>query len=164
MPEQTQSNSFDLKTHHFDGRGRLKGHNPYRLHIDRGTSLFERPVNSGNVFYENNEPAGRVDYTRDEQGRILSKKFDAKAVHKAYVAPLSNDQKLVQENEGLREKTARLEAELAAINAEKEQKKAELPPPPKVETKPAAAAGSVAPAKTEALISVTKSPPELPEI
>lgn len=157
MPEQIQSDKFDLQTHFFDGRGRLKGHSPYRLHIDRGTSLFERPVNSGNLFYENNEKAGRVEYSRDAEGRIFAKKFDPKATHKEYVKPLSADEKVHYENESMREQITKLEAELAAINAEKEAKKDETPAP-LATVRPAVAVNSP---KTEPAAKAALTLPEI---
>lgn len=159
MPEQLQTEKFDLQTHHFDGRGRLKGHNPYRLHIERGTSLFERPVNSGNLFYENNEVAGRVEYTRDEDGRIIGKKFDPKAAHKAYQKPLSADEKVHYENESMREKIAKLEAELAAVKAEQDAKA-----PPAAAPKAAEAAKPQVTVAAEVKPAAQKAPPSLPEI
>ena len=50
--------------------------------------MYERPVNSGNLFYENNQPAGRVEVTRDAKGRIVGKEFDFTAKHKEFRTPL----------------------------------------------------------------------------
>lgn len=127
MPEQSQSEvqetKFNLRTHHWDARGRLKSKSHYRLHIVNGAQYFERPVNSGNLFYENNEPAGRVEYHKDEKGRA-HKKFDFEAEHKAYVAPLTGMEKIHFENESLKEQNAKLLAEIQAIKAEKDAKEA----------------------------------------
>jgi hypothetical protein len=44
---------FDLRTHIRDSKGYVAKKNPYRLIIDNGVQLFERPVGSG-VFYAAN--------------------------------------------------------------------------------------------------------------
>lgn len=116
-------NKFDLVTHRWDGQGRLVGKNPYRTYIIEGRSYFERPVNSGNLWFENNQPAGRVELTFNDKGHIASKKFEFDAAHKEYTAPLTGAERVHYELEQERSKTAALEAELAAIKAEREPKK-----------------------------------------
>lgn len=127
---QPDPNKFDLRTHHFDGRGRLKKVNHYRMHNHKGVNYFERPVGSGNLFSENNEPAGRVEFLeiKNERGHVIkSKSFDFKAEHKDYVAPLSGQEKLHFENEQLKNENSVMKAALAeieAIRAENEKLKA----------------------------------------
>lgn len=123
MPEQIEEQKFNLRTHHWDARGRLKKRDNYRLHVKDGVQYFERPVNSGNLFYENNEPAGRVEYVPDEKGRKF-KKFDFEAEHKSYVAPLTGTEKLHFENQNLKDENAKLLAELEAIKQEQAAKDA----------------------------------------
>lgn len=120
-------NEFDLRTHHFDGRGRLKGKNPYRAHIQNGIVYYERPVGSGNLFYENNEPAGRVEFleAKDVRGKIIKKKsFDHEAAHKDYTAPLQGAEKMHFELANTKAENAAILAELEAIKAENEKLKA----------------------------------------
>lgn len=122
---------FDLNTHSWDNRGRLRSKNMYRAHVVNGTYLFERPVNSGNLFYENNAPAGRVECKYGANGAIVGKTFNEKAEHKAYEAPISGDEKLHFENKTLHDQNVKLQAELEAIRAEKaaktDQPAAEMP-------------------------------------
>lgn len=109
-------NKFDLVTHQFDGRGKLASKNPYRLHIKDGSQYYERPVDSGNLWYENNQPAGRVEV----KGGV--KLFDTSAPHKLYQAPPTGQEKLYFQNEELRFKNEALIAELESIKAEREVK------------------------------------------
>lgn len=134
---QTQPAKFDLRTHYFDRRGRLISKDPYRLHINDGVKLFERPVGSGNLFYENNEPAGRVEIELSADGLKQTKKFNLSASHKAYVAPLTDDQKVIQENAALKAKNEALAAELAAIKAENDAKVVGMKPASKAAPAPA---------------------------
>lgn len=127
-------NKFDLVTHKWDHQGALIEKNLYRSYILDGRQYFERPVNSGNLFFENNQPAGRVEYTFGPTGKISSKKFMFEADHKTFVAPLVGDEKLHFELEQMRAKNAQLEAELSAISKDsvkkesmKETKTVEVP-------------------------------------
>ncbi len=133
---QTQTENphvFSLRTHKFNARGHLVSRNLYRLHIKDGTKYFERPVNSGNLFYENNDPAGRVEFVVDEKTKRKVKKFDFAAEHVEYRAPLVGAEKLVAEledaNKALAEeraKTATILAELEAIRADQAKINAQL--------------------------------------
>lgn len=120
MPEATNKIAgFDLRTHTFDKRGRLKEKNLYRLHIQNGAHYYERPVDSGNLWTEGGEPTGRVEKIIDEStGKAIGKTFDYKAAHKKYTAPLTGAEKLSFENEDLKAKNASILAELAALRAE----------------------------------------------
>lgn len=108
-------NKFDLVTHKFDPQGRLTSKNTYRTYIMDGSSYFERPVNSGNLWYENNQPAGRVELTFGPTGKIASKKFDFQAAHRDYVQPLTGAEAVHFELLAEREKNEAIAAELAAI-------------------------------------------------
>lgn len=119
MQNPNQETKFDIRTHRFDHRGRLKSRNLHRVHVQNGTVLYERPVNSGNLFYENNQPAGRVEVVLDERGKIKSKKFDHSAMHKEFVAPLTGSEKLHFENQQLSAQLQAAMKELEAIKAEK---------------------------------------------
>jgi hypothetical protein len=112
-------NKFDLQVHRWDNQGHLISKNPYRNFIIEGRSYYERPVNSGNLWFENNQPAGRVECTFNEKGHIATKKFDFDAPHKEWTAPLTGDAKIHFELEQAREQNAALAAELAAIKASK---------------------------------------------
>ena len=116
-------NKFDLSTHRWDSQGNLTKKNPYRMFMVGDRTVFERPVNSGNLWGENNQPAGRVEieFSKDKPGVIAKKSFDFEAPHKEYKAPLSGSDKLHYELEQEKEKTAALERELAQIRASKGQ-------------------------------------------
>lgn len=114
-------NKFDLVVHRWNSQGIPVGNpNHYRLHNQNGNNYYERPVNSGNLWTEGNQPAGRVELTFGENGKIARKSFEFNAAHKEYVAPLTGDAKMHFENEQLKTKTAALEAELAQIKKERE--------------------------------------------
>ena len=119
---ESDPNKFDLRTHVWDSQGNLTKKNLYRNYIMDGRSYFERPVNSGNLWFENNQPAGRVELTFNEAGHIIAKKFDFNAEHKEYKAPMTGAEKIHYELEQERAKTAQLKAELDAINKEKRVK------------------------------------------
>ncbi len=116
-------NKFDLRTHDFNARGLLRGKNAYRLHVVNGIQMFERPVNSGNLFYENNEEAGRVEYIRsDKNNKVIGKKFLNDAKHVAYKAPISGAEKLEMELAASQIKAEALQKELDAIKREQAEK------------------------------------------
>lgn len=121
MESQTP-NKFDLKVHHRTRKGHLIKVDPYNLYIDKGTHYYERPILSGNLFFENNAPAGRIERDFDKNGNIISEKFDFTAAHKEYVPPVTGAEKLAAENADLQAKYAQAQAELAAIKAELEAK------------------------------------------
>lgn len=113
-------NKFDLRTHVWDTQGTLVKKNLYRAHIVDGRMLFERPVNSGNLWGENNQPAGRVDLEFGPNGKIAKKTFDFNAEHKAYTAPLTGAEALHYQLEQEKEKSAALQRELDQIKAVQE--------------------------------------------
>lgn len=120
-------NKFDLRTHVWDSQGLLVEKNIYRSHIREGVTYFERPVNSGNLWHENNQPAGRVEYVFAPNGKVSSKTYHIGAPHKEYTAPLTGDEKLHYELEQERERNAQLAAELAAIKKDAGAKLAQVP-------------------------------------
>ncbi len=113
---------FDLVTHRWDSQGQQVINNPYRMFIRDGNKLFERPVNSGNLWFETNQPAGRIECTFNDKGHIIEKRFDDKAEHKTYSAPLKGMEKAHYELEQQRARNAELEAELAAIKGDRKPK------------------------------------------
>lgn len=99
------------------------------MYVVDGAQYYERPVNSGNLWYPNNQPAGRVELEFNDQGHIVSKKFDHTAPHKDYVAPLHGAEKVHFELEQARMKNAELAAELAQIRKEREPVREETTAP-----------------------------------
>ncbi len=112
-------NKFDLRTHEWDAQGILVRKNLYRLHIREGNHYFERPVNSGNLWFENNQPAGRVELKFNKLGHITSKEYKFDAEHKEYSPELTGNDKLTFQLEQERSRSAELEAELLAIRGER---------------------------------------------
>lgn len=141
-------NKFDLMVHRWDSQGHLVGKNPYRMHLDGDRKYFERPVNSGNLWYENNQPAGRVELEFNDKGHIVSKSYKPEAKHIEYTVPLSGADKMHYELEQERMRSSELQAELEAIKKERAAnalievvaapKEVELKVEPKIEVKPSA--------------------------
>lgn len=113
---------FPLKVHHRDQKGHFLGKSPYTMYVKNGVQYFERPVGSGNLFYENMESAGRIERIKGKDGKSITAKFDFEAAHKEYIAPLSGDQLMQIELAEARKKSEALELELAAIKAERDGK------------------------------------------
>ncbi len=101
--EALKPQGFDLRTHLRDKKGRLLKTQPYRLHMRGSQKYFERPLNSGNLFYENGEHAGRL-----TNGIV-----DAKAKHIEYTPPLSGSEKMAAELESLRAELDQIKRERA---------------------------------------------------
>lgn len=109
------SNHFDLRNKIRNSEGEITAKQDYFIYVEGGERLFERPIGSGNLFYANNEEAGRV--TKEEGKNV----FDKKAKHKDFKTPATEQEEI---QEALKASSAELEAmkkELAAIKAEKEQ-------------------------------------------
>lgn len=115
-------NKFDLQVQAWNGQGQLIKANHYRQHIIGGTTYFERPVNSGNLWFENNQPAGRMEYTFGEDGKIAKKELRVGAPHVEYTKPLAGAEKVHFELEQAKARNAQLEAELAAIRADSDKR------------------------------------------
>lgn len=102
--------SFDLIVHRRDTKtGRVTEVAPYRLFVKDGVEYFERPKGSGNLFFRNNEVAGRM----------VDGSVKASAEHVAWVAPLNADQKLAQQSAAQAEEIRKLQLELDAMKREK---------------------------------------------
>lgn len=114
---EADPSKFDLRTHFFDGQGRLVKQNHYTLHVISGDRFFERPVNSGNIWFENNQPAGRIEYIKDSSGNTAKRVLLGEA-HKVFTRKLEGDEALQCALQQQQERTAALEAELASIRAE----------------------------------------------
>lgn len=110
---------FDLRTHIWDARGKLVKTNNYRKFIMGGEEYYERPVNSGNLWHGNNQPAGRMEFTFGPDGKISSKKLCLGEPHKEFTAPLSANERIEFEVQQLRADNERIAAELAAIKGER---------------------------------------------
>lgn len=126
---------FDLVVTHRDPKtGLVTKQTPYILRVcgeqgsDQRSRMWERPAGSGNVFDRENNPVGRWIYEDQViQGKkVRIGKHDPKAAHIEWAPPLTEDQKIAQEN-------ATLKAEIAALKAEQSQK--DPTPTTKVETK-----------------------------
>lgn len=117
---QTKANEarFDLNTHKRDKFGKIVEVRPYRLHFIGGEKAFEWPVGSKNLWFENNEPAGRLVDTVDEKTGKKAQKFDFTATHIDYVRPLGQDEQAALEMSEIKSQNAALQAELAALREE----------------------------------------------
>lgn len=114
---KSDPNKFDLRTHYWDATGKLTKKDLYTCYVRNGISCYERPLNSGNLWYDNNQPAGRIELGKDPAGKTI-KIFNHEAEHIAYVAP-SSASELEVALHAERAKAAELEAELASIRAER---------------------------------------------
>jgi hypothetical protein len=119
-------NKFDLRVHTWDGQGKLVAENHYRLFNMDGRNYFERPVNSGNLWYENNEPAGRVELTFGPTGKISSTEFKFDAPHKEFSPALTGADKIAFELEQTRAENERLKQELEESRMEQKIRAAVL--------------------------------------
>jgi len=123
---EVRPDQFDLQTHQFDKRGNLKSTNHYFLHIRGTAKYFERPQFSGNLFTENDEPAGRVERLIDEKTGKTVLSFDHSVEHKQYAPPLEGAEKIHHELAETKAENAALLAELEALRAEKDAKEAAI--------------------------------------
>ncbi len=113
---QEPRKKFSFETHKFDANGNLVSVDHYRLHNAGGTSYYERPKFSGNLWFENNEPAGRVEYKANEKGKLTKHLLIGEEYpHQEYVKPLSGAEAIAAE-------LAQAKAELAQIKAEQSAK------------------------------------------
>lgn len=115
---------FDLRTHiRHPKTGVLERTNHYRLFCEGSEQFFERPKYSGNLFYMNNEPAGRIVQTKNPTTGKTRNEIKRGEPHVDYIPPATRDQviakQLVQKDDEIRA----LQAKLAAL--EQEQNKAE---------------------------------------
>lgn len=129
IDQEMDPNKFDRRTHIWDGQGRLIKKNLYIEYVRDGNRYLERPVNSGNLWTEGNQPCGRVEKTFAANGAVTHKKFDFEAPHKDFVAELTGDEALHFQLEQERGHRTKLEAELAAIKAERDSSVSERSTP-----------------------------------
>jgi hypothetical protein len=105
---------FNLQVHYRDDKtGLVVETDPYILRVvgesaGGKSSYFERPKGSGNLFNKRGEAIGRW----------VDGGFKADMPHVAFVAPLTQDQKLANSLVEKDSKIAELEREMAAIRAE----------------------------------------------
>jgi hypothetical protein len=115
QPPYDPSTGFDYRVHVKDAKtGRLIRLQHYARHAHGGEVLLERPIGSGNCFYENGVPAGRYRF-QDAKGKPCKEKISEDHIEVA-AAPASYQEALEQDNEALR-------AELEALKAEKQGQK-----------------------------------------
>src|ERR1700733_13120643 len=111
-------NKFDTITHHWDAGGKLLRTNCYTLHVIEGNQYFERPVNSGNIFFGNNQPAGRIERKPDSKGHVV-KQLVLNVPHQEYKPKLEGDDQLMKDLQAAQEQNMQLARELAAIKKER---------------------------------------------
>lgn len=121
---QPDPNKFDLRTHIWDSQGNLVSKNLYRAFHMQGSTYYERPVNSGNLWFENNQPAGRMEYTLSPDGKIGPKRFVPDAPHIDYVEPLKGAEKLQADLGAAKKENVQLRDELEAIRKDQAALKA----------------------------------------
>lgn len=100
---------FDLRTHVRDSKGRVVKKQPYRLKIEAGRRLFERPVGSGMWYYENGEmtPDTKKKSKQAAEAEVKAPEFDTaeeKAAKKEKPAPSFNlDVKAAEKTKGFKD-------------------------------------------------------------
>lgn len=106
------ADKFDIIVQKRDRKtGRVIDENPYVLRVHGGVQYFERPKGSGNLFFGNNEPAGRYD-----KGRFLV--GSARVDHIEWTKPLTDEDKVRQAVAAQAAENERLKAEINAIKRE----------------------------------------------
>ena len=113
MNTETQLGDFDpLKVHTIDPKTKqVLRVNPFRVIISKGQRFYEWPKGSGNLWFENREPAGRL----TEKGEPVTG-----AKHEVWNPPMTMDASVGMSNKVLEQENKKLMAELAAIKQEKE--------------------------------------------
>ena len=108
--EKTGHEVFDLVVHRRDEKtGRVTEVAPYRLYARDGIEYYERPKGSGNLFFKNNELAGRM----------IENRVKKDAEHVEWIAPMNADQSLAHENAVQAQELAKIKAELDSMKREK---------------------------------------------
>lgn len=103
-PQRDESTGFDYRVHIRDAKtGRLTRIQHYARHSRGGEVLLERPVGSGNCFFENGELAGRWDLVK--WAKLSDKHLEVAA------APMNREEELEEQNEMLRLELEALKAE-----------------------------------------------------
>jgi hypothetical protein len=89
---------FDLRTHIRDSKGYVKKANPYRLIIENGVQLFERPPGSGVFFGANGEvikaPKGYAPDDKVSDKEAAERLAAENAMLKAQLAKVAQDNDL----------------------------------------------------------------------
>ncbi len=112
-PELDPSTGFDYRTHIKDAKtGQLIRLQNYARHSKNGEVLLERPIGSGNCFFENGEPAGRYRFTQTKTDVTWEKISDT---HLEVKPMLSKVDELKQTNELLSLEVESLRAEADAL-------------------------------------------------
>jgi len=118
---------FDFRTEIRNPKtGAIIERNPYRMRINKHGKTFERPVDSGNLWYEDGSAAGTIEMVEGKEKMTLN------GEHKAYIKPLSKEQTVMNALSDKDSTIAKLEQdlkalELKAINAEREARIEEAP-------------------------------------
>ena len=122
-PAHDPSTGFDYRTHIKDGKtGKLIRLQQYARHTRNAEVLLERPIGSGNCWYENGVPAGRWKFHQEKNDVRWEKLSDTHTAVRA--APANELEASQQENEILRRELAAAQAELDRATAPTtEQKK-----------------------------------------
>ena len=108
---------FDNRVHIRDAdSGRLHKRQPYAYHAFGTMKLLERPVGSGNMFDYQGKPIGR--WALDKANGHWNKIADTHAEKPSY--------ELMLQPEDLAQRNSELEAEIAALKADMEQKTAPI--------------------------------------
>lgn len=116
---------------------RVVSKKPFKVVSHQGVRFYEYPVGSGNLWWENRKPAGRLG---DDGVPVRGAK------HVAWEAPITQDETIAAQNATLKQENLRIQKELEAIKREMELN----------ETHPVEAA----PAKVEAKKPDTKKKPQ----
>lgn len=85
--------------------------NPYRLIKFKGADYYEWPKGSGNLWWANREPAGRLNANGEPVMGVE---------HETYVPAIPEEEKLSMHAASLEQENKRLMAELTAIKKEQE--------------------------------------------
>jgi len=117
---------FDMRvTKRNPKTGAIISTDPYRLRITKEGKTFERPVGSGNLWYEDGEVAGIVKMVEGKEKIMID------TPHLDYAIPVSKEQAVIDAMANKDSQIAKLEQdlkdlELKAINAEREAKVEEI--------------------------------------
>lgn len=91
--------------------GRVVRVNPFRVIIDNSVRYYEWPKGSGNLWWEDQTFAGRL----DDKGRPVRGK-----AHVKYTPPMTQDESIARQNMVLEQENKRLHQELLDIKREQE--------------------------------------------
>ncbi len=116
-PQRDESTGFDNRVHIKDAKtGKLIRIQHYARHAKGAEILFERPIGSGNCFFENGVSAGRWDLT--QWAKISDNHIEVAA------APANQMEHLEQQNAALTAELSALRAEAKAAQEHSQQKQA----------------------------------------